>query len=69
MPVFLWLWGRVGDDQVRFDGDRGACPPSSEPDSWSAPGSVVGMHPRYRRLVIPGALLLLLVIVLVAAIA
>jgi len=21
MPLFLWLWGRVGDDQVRFDGD------------------------------------------------
>lgn len=32
-------------------------------------GSVEVVHPRYRRLVIPGALLVLLIIVLVAAIA
>jgi hypothetical protein len=37
---------------------------------WSAsaePGSLTGMHPRYRRLLIPGVLVLLLLIVVVAA--
>jgi MDMPI C-terminal domain len=23
VAVFLWLWGRVGDDQVTFEGDQG----------------------------------------------
>lgn len=44
--------------------------PSSGLASWSAsaePGSLTGMHPRYRRLLIPGVLVLLLLIVVVAA--
>ncbi|MBA2560622.1 MAG: hypothetical protein H0V07_12210 [Propionibacteriales bacterium] len=39
--------------------------------SWSAgleAGSLLGMHPRFRRLLIPGVLVLLLVIVVVAAV-